>query len=55
MNIMSLLSNTNTKKYHILFLKATYFDNELLKNRPKRINEFKENNYFYQLTIKLKL
>ena len=34
-NIMLLLSNIHSRKYHILFLKSFYFGYEMLKNRPK--------------------
>ena len=35
MNIISLLSNTYSKKYHNLFWKTIYFGHKLLKNRSE--------------------
>ena len=35
MNIISLLSNTYSRKYYNLFWKAVYFGYKLLKNRSK--------------------
>ena len=33
MNIISLLSNTHSRKYHNLFWKAVYFGHKLLKKK----------------------
>ena len=35
MNIISLLSNTHSRKNYNLFWKAVYFGHKLLKNRSK--------------------
>ena len=37
MNIMSLLNNTHSRKYHNLLSKSVHFGHELLKNRPKHL------------------